>query len=361
MEALQIAKYVKNYGAEPGLLFGRSKLCPVKAQNSAQCLLLRERGTCKVRIKRIAEPIFDVDELYRLGVCPYEQLHARGRQSDVVIMPMAYINKLSHLATILSLFEGIELVAIDEVHNLMELVEVEDPEMYARKYCEGRHCLVLPLAAEITRGRKFVAASASVLPSFAEIFTRFLDAQYIYIDELPGVENLELEVEPLPVRYRNRLKKPIMSVIEEYIRKKHETRRRVIAFFPNKQLAGIYLRLLSDLPVSETPLGDVDHVIVTYYGSPVSEGINIDVNSGILVGFPWPQVKSRELWIKAKILRRIGYSGFHYAVLFPAVSAVIQAVGRVLRNLENRKKNILLIDDRFVTYRKYLPAYLQVG
>ena len=43
--------------------------------------------------------------------------------------------------------------------------------------------------------------------------------------------------------------------------------------------------------MSERPLGDIDHVVVTYYGSPVSEGVNLDVKAGVLVGFPIPDVK----------------------------------------------------------------------
>jgi Rad3-related DNA helicase len=105
------------------------------------------------------------------------------------------------------------------------------------------------------------------------------------------------------------------------------------------------------LQVSERPLGDIDHVVVTYYGSPVSEGVNLDVKAGVLVGFPIPDVKSRELWLKRRILNRLGFDGYKYAVLFTAVNHVVQAAGRVMRNLAREKKLLLLIDNRFTQYR----------
>ena len=85
--------------------------------------------------------------------------------------------------------------------------------------------------------------------------------------------------------------------------------------------------------MSERPLGDIDHVVVTYYGSPVSEGVNLDVKAGILVGFPIPDVKSRELWLKKRILNGLGFDGYKYAVLFTAVNHVVYVAEGAFRHL----------------------------
>jgi hypothetical protein len=140
---------------------------------------------------------FDVDELYRQGVCPYEALHAAGRRSNVVVLPLAYLSKVSNVSAVADLFEDVDFVALDEAHNLLSMVEVRDDELYSRRYCVdagGRlMCLALPLVGELVGGsRRLVAASASITRRFSHIFTHFLRAEYVEISTLPGVENLEV-------------------------------------------------------------------------------------------------------------------------------------------------------------------------
>lgn len=363
LEGLQMAKYVAEYGASAGLLFGRKALCPFGANNGAKCVELRELGVCKARSKRVWPLVFDVGEIYKRGACPYEALHASGREKDVVVLPLAYLSKVSNISAVADLFEGLDFVALDEAHNLLSTVEVQDDELYSRKYCteEGGTltCLVLPLVSEVvSRVRSLIAASASITRPFSDIFSSFLDAQYVEVSRLPWSENLEIDLIPLQVRYHTRLRGEYVSKIVERVRTVYNYYRRVVVFLPNRELAEYYSAKVQDLPVSDRPLGDIEHVIITYYGSPISEGINLNVRAGVLVGFPIPNIKSRDLWLKVKILKRLGYSGYKYAVLFTAISHVIQAVGRVLRGLETERKYILLIDDRFAAYRHLLPPYL---
>lgn len=363
LEALQTANYVEHYGGRAGLLFGRKALCPLGAEDKAQCLKLRESGVCKARSRRAPGGIYDVEELYKRGVCPYEAFHVWGRRGDVVVLPLAYISKVSNLAAVADLFEEVEFVALDEAHNLLAMVEVQDVEFYSRRYCiEGGGqllCLALPLVGEITRKtRRLVAASASITPYFSEIFRHFLDASYIQIEKLPGVENLYVENIPLRIRYKTRTARNYIKYVVDLVSEIFYKYRRVILFLPNKRLVSIYLNYLKSVPTAERPLGDIDHVVVTYYGSPLSEGVNIDVKAGVLVGFPIPDVKSRELWLAVRVLNRLNFSGYKYAVLFAAVNHVIQAAGRVIRNLDQERKYIVLVDDRFLTYRHLLPSYL---
>jgi len=363
LEGLQMAQYVSEFGGVPGLLFGRKSLCPFGAENAAQCLWLRESGACKAKSRRPPTLIFDIDELYKAGVCPYEALHAEGREKNVVILPIAYLSKVSNISAVADLFENVEFVALDEAHNLLSVVEVSDSELYSKRYCQeedGRlWCLVLPLAAEVVRGVRFIiAASASVVRYFSDFFTHFLNAKFIEIKTLPGAENLEVEHMPLKIRYTTRLKKDYVEAVLDKIREVYKEYRRVVVYLPNKELASYYANKLLDLPVSDKPLGDIDHVIVSYFGSPISEGVNLNVKAGVLVGFPIPNVKSKELWLKVRLIQRLGFDGYKYGVLFTAVNHVVQAVGRVLRGLERERKYILLIDDRFAEYKRLLPEYL---
>ncbi|MGC9169387.1 MAG: helicase C-terminal domain-containing protein [Thermoproteus sp.] len=97
--------------------------------------------------------------------------------------------------------------------------------------------------------------------------------------------------------------------------------------------------------------------MITYFGSPLSEGVNVDADAAILVGFPIPNVT--DSWLKAKmqIVDRLGLSGFRYVLLFAAVSNSVQAMGRVMRGLENREKYVAAVDDRFWKYRWAMPRW----
>ncbi|ACB39820.1 helicase C-terminal domain-containing protein [Pyrobaculum neutrophilum] len=363
LEGLQMAKYVEESGGRAGLLFGRRSLCPLGAENAYQCLRLREQGVCKARSGRVEKLIFDVERLYKMGVCPYEAVHVAGRRANVVVLPLAYLSKVSNLAAVADLLEEADLVALDEAHNLLAVIPVRDEELYSRRYClPGRDapmCLALPLVGEVVRrARGLIAASASILRRFSSPFTQHLSAQFVEVRRLPGEENLEVDFKPLEFRYRTRMRDAYVEAVAKEVRRLYETYGRVAVFLPNKELASYYMRRLGDVPASDKPLGDIDHVIVTYYGSPVSEGVNLDVKAGVLVGFPIPNIKSRELWLMVEALNRLGYDGYRYAVLFTAVNHVIQAAGRVMRNLQRERKYILLMDDRFTEYKHLLPSYI---
>jgi Rad3-related DNA helicase len=363
VEGLQMARYVAEYGGDAGVLFGRRHLCPFKAENWAQCFELRDGGRCKAKSRRAEVLIFDVDELYKMGVCPYEALHVEGRRKGVVVLPLAYLSKVSNISVVADLFEEVEFVALDEAHNLLSTVEVSSEELYSKRYCigdgGGLTCLILPLVGEVAgRARFLLAASASIIRQFSDIFTYFLRAEYIEIQRLPGEENLDVDYMPLKIRYKTRLKRRYVDAVVDKIRQVFREYKRAVVFLPNKELASLYASKIADLPVSDQPLGDIDHVIVTYYGSPISEGVNLNVRAGVLVGFPIPDIRSRELWKKVEILKRLGFDGYKYGVLFTAVNHVVQAAGRVMRGLDRERKYILLIDDRFAEYKSYLPRYL---
>ncbi len=101
-------------------------------------------------------------------------------------------------------------------------------------------------------------------------------------------------------------------------------------------------------------------LLITYIGNPAMEGLNFlgdELVSLMIVGFPYPEFST---WneIKRKYLMKYVKRTFKCTYLFPAISYTIQAVGRVTRDLSMRIKRVVLLDDRFWIFRKYLPSWM---
>ncbi|GEM_PF-1138414 len=99
---------------------------------------------------------------------------------------------------------------------------------------------------------------------------------------------------------------------------------------------------------------------LSYINNPISEGLNFkgeELLGVILVGFPIPQIND---WnnLKVKIYNKLGINGLKVTYLFPAISLTIQAIGRLLRDLDVHKKIAILIDERFWKFRSYYPKWL---
>ena len=100
--------------------------------------------------------------------------------------------------------------------------------------------------------------------------------------------------------------------------------------------------------------------IVTVLGSSLGEGIEFPEGmlDGIMVvgpGFPTIDFENSLL---QSYHENGGEDGFNLSVLYPAVSKVVQAVGRLIRR-ETDRGFILLIGDQYATeYYRYLPRYL---
>ncbi|MFA9557087.1 ATP-dependent DNA helicase [Evansella sp. AB-rgal1] len=93
-------------------------------------------------------------------------------------------------------------------------------------------------------------------------------------------------------------------------------------------------------------------------GGIFSEGIDLKgdrLTGVIIVGVGLPQLNSEQDMLK-EYFRSLGKNGFDYAYVYPGISKVLQAAGRLIRT-ETDKGRLLLIDDRFLTekYQRLLP------
>jgi hypothetical protein len=358
LEALQVYSYIAEYGGSAALMFGRSSLCKFGARTATECLLLRERGICKARYKYINRKFAKIDDIYNAGVCPYEYLQAIGRQSKIAVLPIAYLESQEYLSSIADLLRESDLVIIDEAHNLLLHDLLVEKDIPSDRICDShaRRCVLLPIMGELLKGRDVLLASASVTKPFSEIFVKFLDINYINNDNI-FFENLVIDIYPIKIRYINRISKSTVLLIKKILNDTFSVFNKIILFLPNKELYEYYKVKLREYPLSDRPLGDIPHIVITYFGSPLSEGVNVDADAAILVGFPIPNVT--DSWLKAKmqIVDRLGLSGFRYVLLFAAVSNSVQAMGRVMRGLENREKYVAAVDDRFWKYRWAMPRW----
>lgn len=358
LEAFQVYSYVASYGGSAALMFGRSALCKFGAKTAAECLELREKGICKARYKYIDRRFSKVEEIYDAGVCPYEYLQALGRQSNITILPISYLESQEYLSSILDLLHDVDLVVVDEAHNLLlhDLSAGEEPPSEAICDVQTRRCLLMPLVGKLLGRKNVLMASASITKAFSDIFIKFLNINYISRDNI-FFDNLIIDIYPIKIRYSNRMKQATLQHIKEIIMYLFNNYNKIIIFFPNKEIYEYYRAKLKDMPIADQPLGDLPHIILTYFGSSLAEGLNLDVDAAVLVGFPIPNVKDSWLKAKAKLLSRLGFNGFKYVFLFAAVSNAIQAMGRAMRDLEKREKYIAAIDDRFWRYRWAMPKW----
>ena len=95
-----------------------------------------------------------------------------------------------------------------------------------------------------------------------------------------------------------------------------------------------------------------DHpkMLWTVLGGSFSEGIELEDNllKGVfIIGTALPTVSQLKKLEMHRFNEKYG-DGFHYAYTYPGMTKVIQAVGRVIRRLEDTGIAILM-DDRYAT------------
>ncbi len=94
-------------------------------------------------------------------------------------------------------------------------------------------------------------------------------------------------------------------------------------------------------------------------GSHFGEGIDIkNINGIIIVGVALPQFNDARRHIEEHFQQKY-QKGFEYAYVYPGINKVCQASGRLIRN-ESDKGFIILMDNRFRTYKELLPPHWNV-
>lgn len=117
----------------------------------------------------------------------------------------------------------------------------------------------------------------------------------------------------------------------------------------------------TDCRSNEKPLSD-SLLVCTVMGGVLSEGVDFPgpmAISAIIVGPALPPVSFERQLMSAYWQEKDG-AGFEHAYLYPGLTRVIQAAGRVIRSAEDQG-TIILLGERFgeARYRNLLPDYWQ--
>ena len=191
-------------------------------------------------------------------------------------------------------------------------------------------------------------------------------------------ENLDLSIVSVSTRYKDREATNIKIVNYIYENFASITGNYLI-FFPSYQyMNAVYEMFTGKYPYIKTSIQDntmneteregflhqfqeqnIDIFIgFAVLGGIFSEGIDLKGKrlSGVMVvGVGLPQMNTEQDIIK-EYFQSIGKNGYDYAYVFPGISKVLQAGGRLIRT-ETDKGSLVLMDDRFLTrkYQQLLP------
>ena len=116
-----------------------------------------------------------------------------------------------------------------------------------------------------------------------------------------------------------------------------------------------FLARFSDDEPARSPL--VGFVVM---GGIFGEGIDLEgkrLTGAVIVGVGLPGISLENELIRA-YFNLLDGTGFEFAYLYPGITRVLQAAGRVIRS-ETDKGAVLLMDERYATarYRRLLPAH----
>ena len=232
------------------------------------------------------------------------------------------------------------------------------------------------------RAKVFFSATLSPLSYYQDILGGKEDDFLLSIPSPFSNEQVEVYINPLSTRYRDRehTKDSLVSSIQSLL---HNRPGHYLIFFPSYQ----YLLTVFDLFKQE------DHVTKTLIqttgmtegereaflgefnrnqdeallgfavlGGIFSEGIDLigdQLNGVIVVGVGLPQLCFERNLIK-DYFHKQGKNGYNYAYVYPGMNKVLQAGGRLIRS-EKDRGTIVLVDDRFLQkqYQLLLPPQWQ--
>lgn len=249
-------------------------------------------------------------------------------------------------------------------------IEVIDRDMILKLYCVDSSFL---LGEALKRGRASIFFSATLTPLdyHMDLLGGNKDDYYIKLSSPFPRENLCLIIrDDISTRYRDREKtyENIVDTIETFISSKEGN---YFIFFPSY----IYMTKIYELLIDSNPdlniitqegnmkekdreeflnnFNKEDNLIAfAVMGGIFSEGIDLvgdKLIGAIIIGVGLPQICFERNIIKDYFDHHEN-KGFDYAYTYPGINKVLQSAGRVIRSEED-KGSVLLIDDRFTTYR----------
>ena len=259
-----------------------------------------------------------------------------------------------------------------DTHRL--LATIDDDNVVIRYYCMDASKLLLDTINESIHGIVFFSATLYPIEYHANLLT-MSNGKYIELLSPFDPKNLDIIINnKISTKYNNR-RNTIDDIIEAIDILTKSKPGNHIVFFPSYQ----YLNMVSDnigetdyeLIVQTNKMTDNDRneiidkfknttntkVGLFVMGGAFSEGIDFigDALSGvIIVGVGLPLICDENNLLKDYFDEKYE-KGFDYAYTYPGITKVIQAVGRVIRD-ENDKGYAILMDERF-GYNSYFNLY----
>lgn len=276
-------------------------------------------------------------------------------------------------------FETQNFVKISEVfdENYICYLELFKSDVHLKLFCLDPSKIVNEI---IKRFHSTIYFSATLTPlGFFQDMLGDPNRDYTINIATPfSKDQLKVNIIPLSTRYNDR-ERNLESLVESIYKQICERKGNYLIFFPSYQYllqgADLFKKkyekvriIVQENGMSEEArekfLLNFDHENVetlvgfAVLGGIFSEGIDLKgdrLNGVIVVGVGLPQI-----CLERNILRdhfnSVGKNGYYYSYVFPGMSKVMQAGGRVIRS-ENDTGTLLLIDDRYKSslYQNLLP------
>ncbi|MHA1990727.1 MAG: ATP-dependent DNA helicase [Candidatus Hodarchaeales archaeon] len=282
---------------------------------------------------------------------------------------------------LLRLESALNISQPDSVHIVYNTLPSHDIEKKLRILCLDASFWI---KKKINQFHSTIFISATLVPT-------------VYYSELFGLKNLKIEVYPSPFPPENKRLLIIDSVETQYRKRKdsiskiiqifnflvENVDKKVLVFFSSYDYLFLFLKSLKEhnsfrlrdkiFVISKdvssykfkSMLQSIKRknnikIVVTVLGSVIGESIEFPqgmLNGLVIIGPGFPTVDF-ELTLLKKYYEQQNLSGDRYSIQFPAISRIVQALGRLIRS-ESDKGFMLLIGNQYSkNLYRYLPRYL---
>ncbi len=277
-------------------------------------------------------------------------------------------------------FSAKNFVRISEFYDerYVTYLEHEKNEVKIKMFClDPSH--LLQQFGKGYRSKVYFSATLSPLHYFKDMLGANEEDYTISIPSPFAKENVEVFIQPLSTRYRDRelSVRPILSMVKNLL----DTRPgNYLFFFPSYAYMRMvyeqfeeedwgYEAIVQSSGMAEEErevylarfVAGHDKTLIGFavMGGIFSEGVDLKgdrLNGVVIVGVGLPQLNPERNIIKEYFNKR-DKNGYDYAYVYPGINKVLQAGGRLIRT-EDDDGTIVLVDDRFLTpkYQKLLPA-----
>lgn len=249
-------------------------------------------------------------------------------------------------------------------------IEVMDRDMIFKLYCVDSSYL---LNQALNRGKSgmFFSATLTPLDYHMDLLGGNKDDYFIRLSSPFPKENLCLMIrDDISTRYKDR-EMTYIDIVESIEELSKSNKGNYFVFLPSY----VYMKNIHEILIERNPNLNIviqegnmtelekeeflnrfdeedDLIAFAVMGGIFSEGIDLvgeKLIGAVIVGVGLPQICFERDIIKDYFKEKQNL-GFEYAYMYPGMNKILQSAGRVIRSEEDRGA-ILLIDDRFTTYR----------